>query len=221
MRTRALVPRYWMKHTTILPFREWKSVDNRGLCICYTMPVRIIDQVYMGKISKLWSASWFTETAVSLCNAFHNARSALSRGRESRDFSAARYRATGRALHNLSSAPVPSHGRASRVLEIRKILLAFISGRLTWIRGLRRLQREKLLFPWRRERWKRAQTNQRILRERTPQPPPLFSLFLPRTLFAWIYSRIAFVVRLFFNSEVNALSFTRAYLVFRNYLVIF
>lgn len=69
------------------------------------------------------------------------ARPALSRGRESRDFSAARYRAADRALHNLLGVPFAV---AHRILKIRKILLAFISGWLTRIRGLHRLQREKL-----------------------------------------------------------------------------
>lgn len=80
-------------------------------------------------------------TAVSLWNGFYNERPALSRGQESRDFSAARYHAADRALHNLLGV---LFAVAHCILKIRKILLAFISGWLTWIRGLHRLQREKL-----------------------------------------------------------------------------
>jgi len=82
-------------------------------------------------------------TAVSLWNAFYNEWPALSRGWESRNFSVARYRAADRALHNLLGV---LFAVAHDILKIRKILLAFISDWLTRIRGLHRLQREKLSF---------------------------------------------------------------------------
>ena len=96
--------------------------------------------VHMSKILNLRPYGDLQGTAVSLWNAFYE-RPALSHDQESRDFSAARYHAAVRALHNLLGV---LFAVAHCILKIRKILLAFISGWLTWIRGLHRLQHEKL-----------------------------------------------------------------------------
>lgn len=89
---------------------------------------------------KLTATRWFAENSRFIMKlVLQRAACFISRPGKSRFFS--RSLSRGRALHNLLGVPFAV---AHRILKIRKILLAFISGWLTRIRGLHRLQREKL-----------------------------------------------------------------------------